>query len=109
MNIERLLAAEIGECAGKLHTGRSRNDQVALDLHLYLRDELQQIMSALHELQNVLLTQAKAHTNTLFPGYTHLQRAQPINFAHHLMCYVAMFMRDLQRLQDLWRGLIACR
>lgn len=100
MNIERLLHDEIGEVAGKLHTGRSRNDQVALDLHLYLRDQVQIIIEKLMGLQQALLNQAKQHIDTLLPGYTHLQRAQPVRLAHHLGAYVAMFQRDVTRLQD---------
>jgi argininosuccinate lyase len=100
MNIERLLHEEIGEVAGKLHTGRSRNDQVALDIHLYLRAQLFNIVKQLHELLTVIYSLASEHVNTLIPGYTHLQRAEPIRFAHHMLAYFNMFARDASRLCD---------
>ncbi|MFQ7318451.1 MAG: argininosuccinate lyase [Massilimicrobiota timonensis] len=84
----------------KLHTARSRNDQVALDLRLYTRDEMNDIKNMLIELMKVMIEKAKAHTHTIMCGYTHLQRAQPITFAHHLMAYVEMFYRDYTRLED---------
>ncbi len=97
MNIERLLHEEIGEVAGKLHTGRSRNDQVALDLHLYVRDQIFNMVEKLTCLQAALLKQAEDNLDTILPGYTHLQRAQPIRFAHHLGAYIAMLQRDVER------------
>ncbi|MCL1949181.1 MAG: argininosuccinate lyase [Turicibacter sp.] len=100
LNIERFLIEEIGPLGGKLHTARSRNDQVATDMHLYLRKQTQAIISLLKEVQAVLVAQAEEHVETLVPGYTHLQRAQPISFAHHLMAYFWMFERDAGRLQD---------
>jgi argininosuccinate lyase len=100
MNVERMLTEEIGPVGGKLHTGRSRNDQVALDMHLYLRRHVVEIVAFLVDLQSALLEQAQANVETILPGYTHLQRAQPISFAHHLMAYVQMFGRDAQRLRD---------
>lgn len=100
MNIERLLYEEIGEVAGKLHTGRSRNDQVALDLHLYLRDQILAITAQTYELLTVILRIASVHVDTIMPGYTHLQRAEPVRFAHHMLAYFNMFYRDLNRLQD---------
>ena len=100
MNIEKLLMEEVGPVGGKLHTGRSRNDQVATDMHLYLRKHVTGLIGLLTNLQNSLITQAKANIDTILPGYTHLQRAQPILFAHHLMAYVSMFQRDVERLQD---------
>lgn len=100
MNIEAALIAEIGPVGGKLHTGRSRNDQVATDMHLYLRTQVQEIVGLLRELQLELIRKAKQNIDTIMPGYTHLQRAQPILFAHHLMAYVSMFARDTERLQD---------
>lgn len=103
MNIERMLIEEIGPVGGKLHTGRSRNDQVALDMHLYLRRRVTEMVGLLAKLQEALLEQAKANTDTILPGYTHLQRAQPVLFAHHLMAYVAMFGRDAERLQDSYK------
>lgn len=103
MNIEKLLIDQVGAVGGKLHTGRSRNDQVALDMRLYLRDALLQIGQLLTGLQQALITQAKANTETILPGYTHLQRAQPVLLAHHLLAYVFMFQRDLERLMDSWK------
>ncbi|NBI27752.1 argininosuccinate lyase [Chengkuizengella marina] len=103
MNIEKLLIEEIGSVGGKLHTGRSRNDQVATDMHLYLRKRVNEFVELLNKLQQALIGQAKQHTETILPGYTHLQRAQPILFAHHLMAYVSMFQRDIERLQDSYK------
>jgi argininosuccinate lyase len=103
MNIERLLQQEIGAVAGKLHTGRSRNDQVALDLHLYLSEQVCAILAKLVALQQALYQQAAAHIDTILPGYTHLQRAQPIRFAHHLLAYVAMLQRDCERMLDSYK------
>nr|WP_157338053.1 argininosuccinate lyase [Paenibacillus lutrae] len=103
MNIEKTLIDEVGPVGGKLHTGRSRNDQVATDMHLYLRSRVVEFVGLLQKLQEALLTQAKANLDTIVPGYTHLQRAQPILFAHHLMAYVSMFQRDIERLQDSYK------
>ncbi|MFX3619420.1 MAG: argininosuccinate lyase [Sporolactobacillus sp.] len=100
MNIESLLLKEIGPVAGKLHTGRSRNDQVATDMHLYLRNKTRVLIDRLVDVQDALLEQAKVNIDTILPGYTHLQRAQPISFAHHLLAYFWMFERDKGRLQD---------
>ena len=100
MNIEARLSAAIGEAGKRLHTGRSRNDQVALDIRLYLRDEIVEITTYLDLLIDALLNQAEANLDTLMPGFTHLQTAQPILFAHHLMAYVEMFKRDKGRLED---------
>lgn len=108
MNVERLLHERIGPVAGKLHTGRSRNDQVALDMHLYLRRHVVNLVELLSTLQEALLTQARQHTETILPGYTHLQRAQPVLFAHHLLAYYWMFDRDIQRLQDCFRRVNIC-
>ena len=99
-HIETRLSEIAGKTAQKLHTARSRNDQVALDVRLYLRDTVVGLDELLRELQNVLLNLAKAHIKTVLPGYTHLQRAQPILLAHHLMAYTEMFSRDAERLQD---------
>lgn len=98
MNIERLLYTEVGEVAGKLHTGRSRNDQVALDTHLYLRQHVVLIIAKLHNLMSVLVTISKQNIDTIIPGYTHLQRAEPILLAQHLLAYFNMFKRDAERL-----------
>lgn len=103
MNIEKALIDEIGPVGGKLHTGRSRNDQVATDMHLYLRKRVVGFVGLLNKLQEALLEQAKNNMETIVPGYTHLQRAQPILFSHHLMAYVAMFQRDIERLQDSYK------
>jgi argininosuccinate lyase len=103
MNIEKTLIDEIGPVGGKLHTGRSRNDQVATDMHLYLRKRVVEFVGLLIKLQEALLEQAKNNLDTIVPGYTHLQRAQPILFAHHLMAYVSMFQRDIERLQDSYK------
>jgi argininosuccinate lyase len=102
MNIERLLYDEIGSVAGKLHTGRSRNDQVALDMHLYLREQLLTMISNIQQLQQAIILQADQHIDTILPGYTHLQHAQPVRFAHHLLAYAAMLQRDADRLIDSW-------
>ncbi|MBL5771338.1 argininosuccinate lyase [Heyndrickxia sporothermodurans] len=100
MNIERLLIEEVGPVGGKLHTGRSRNDQVATDMHLYLRKQTSELIELVKEVQNALLLQAKENIETIMPGYTHLQRAQPILFSHHLLAYFWMFERDKERLID---------
>lgn len=100
MNIEARLRERIGDAAGRLHTARSRNDQVATDLRLYVRTALQHADVSLQQLQAALLAQAEQHTGTIMPGFTHLQPAQPISFAHHLMAYVEMFGRDRTRLRD---------
>ena len=100
MAIERRLTELIGPVGGKLHTGRSRNDQVALDVRLYLRDALGALLDGLRRFQLVLLAQARTHLDVVMPGYTHLQRAQPVLFAHHLLAYVEMIDRDKGRVRD---------
>lgn len=100
MNIEAALIRKIGEVGGKLHTARSRNDQVVLDLRLYLREETEEIRSLIKEFQKTLLNIAVKHLDVLMPGYTHLQRAQPILLSHHLLAYVEMLQRDAERLKD---------
>ena len=100
MNIEKLLIIEIGELGKKLHTARSRNDQVALDLRLYLRKQVKQIQGELKKVLQVLLELAVREAKTILPGYTHLQRAQPVLLAHHLLAYFEMLRRDYQRLDD---------
>lgn len=97
MNIESLLRDEIGEVAGKLHTARSRNDQVATDMHLYLKEKLQDIIEKLANLRVVLVDLAEKNDTVIMPGYTHLQHAQPILFSHHLMAYYSMLTRDTER------------
>lgn len=98
MNIETLLIQRIGAVAKKMHTGRSRNDQVALDMRLYVMEQLSQLRELLGALMTEILDLAKNHTETIMPGYTHLQRAQPITFAHHMMAYFEMFKRDYLKL-----------
>lgn len=100
MNIEKFLIDEIGPVGGKLHTGRSRNDQVATDMHLYIKNHTEKIVQLLETVQRAILEKAEEHIDTILPGYTHLQRAQPISFAHHLMAYFWMFERDKARFQD---------
>ncbi|WP_019123293.1 argininosuccinate lyase [Brevibacillus massiliensis] len=103
MNIEKMLIEEIGPVGGKLHTGRSRNDQVALDMHLYLREQMMEIIQLSMYLQKALTDKASQHLDTVMPGYTHMQRAQPVLFGYHLMAYVSMLQRDIERLQEAWR------
>jgi argininosuccinate lyase len=100
MNIEAELTKRIGAAGAKLHTARSRNDQVALDIRLYLRDECDAISGLLRDLQRSLVGLAERHRDIIIPGYTHLQRAQPVYFAHHLLAYVEMLDRDLGRVAD---------
>jgi argininosuccinate lyase len=100
MNVEARLKELIGEPAGRLHTARSRNDQVALDFRLWVRDACDRTQEQLHGLQRALLAKAEAHADTLMPGFTHLQPAQPVTFGHHLMAYVEMFGRDAARFAD---------
>ncbi len=100
MHIERRLSQKIGAAGGKLHTARSRNDQVALDLRLYLRETIGEIRERIRALQRVLVAKAEVHLETVMPGYTHLQRAQPILLAHHLLAYFEMFQRDRDRFAD---------
>ncbi|MHB8381852.1 MAG: argininosuccinate lyase [Candidatus Binataceae bacterium] len=95
--IERRLIAKIGDAGRKLHTARSRNDQVALDFRLYLRDELREVIAIVGELRIALIRLARRHVETIMPGYTHLQRAQPVSLAHHLLAYVEMLTRDGER------------
>lgn len=99
MNMESLLTAKIGPVAGKLHTARSRNDQVATDMHLYLKAKLVEVIEKLDNLRGTLVNLADKHTYTIMPGYTHLQHAQPISFGHHLMAYYNMFTRDAERFE----------
>ncbi len=101
MNLEKLLIEKIGDVGKKMHTGRSRNDQVALDIRLYMRDELRNVDELIKGLQKVLLQLANKHLDTIMPSYTHLQKAQPITFAHHLMAYFEMLKRDRDRISDI--------
>ena len=100
MNVEARLIEDIGDAGRRLHTGRSRNDQVALDLRLYARAQAQALVAGIDELRRALLGQARRHVDTLMPGYTHLQRAQPIRAAHHFLAYDAMLSRDRGRILD---------
>jgi argininosuccinate lyase len=100
MNIETRLTQIIGPVGGRLHTGRSRNDQIAVDLRLYTKDIIKDCVRGLRQVQGALLGLAESHREVLMPGYTHLQRAQPVLFAHHLMAYFQMFQRDAQRFAD---------
>ena len=101
LNIEARLTQLVGDAGKRLHTGRSRNDQVATDVRLWLRGEIDEIAVLLVQMQEALLSVAARHTGTVMPGYTHLQVAQPISFAHHLLAYVEMFARDAERLADV--------
>ena len=103
MFVEAELTKRIGDVGKRLHTARSRNDQVALDIRLYLRDETEEIIGQLYGLLSVLADKAEAHKAAIMPGYTHMQRAQPITFGHHLMAYAMMFMRDIGRMKDALR------
>ncbi len=100
MFIEAELTARIGDVGKRLHTARSRNDQVAVDIRLYLRDEAEEIISLIRSLLSVIFRQASENKDTILPGYTHLQRAQPIVFSHHLLAYASMLMRDIGRIED---------
>jgi len=100
LNIEKRLTVLVGDAGKRLHTGRSRNDQVATDVRLYLRHEIDELLELIKALQNALLDLAAQHTHTIMPGFTHLQVAQPISFAHHLMAYFEMLKRDAERLRD---------
>ena len=108
MNVEALLTQRIGGAGKRLHTARSRNDQVALDFRLYVRKEIGTVIGQLLELEEALCAQARKHRRTVMPGYTHLQRAQPVSFAQHLLAYGAMFRRDVTRLEDCRARLNEC-
>ncbi len=103
MNIERRLHEIIGDTAGKLHTARSRNDQIALDVRMYTKEVAEQAIEGVDSIRSTLLNLAKAHSDTVMPGYTHLQRAQPVLFAHHMLAYFEMLTRDRHRLQEARR------
>lgn len=103
MNVEKILIERIGEAGKKLHTGRSRNDQVALDMRMYVKDEIKNIKEVLTELLVVINNLAEENIDVIMPGYTHLQPAQPITFAHHLTAYFEMFKRDYTRLSDVYK------
>ena len=103
MNVETMLIKKIGDTGKRLHTGRSRNDQVALDIRMYLMDEIKEIKEMLISLENALLSISKENLDTIMPGYTHLQKAQPVTLGHYLMAYFEMFKRDIQRLNDTYK------
>ncbi len=102
MNVEAILTERLGETGKKLHTGRSRNDQVATDMRLYVKEAADDMRLAIRDLAVTLCDMAQKHARTIMPGYTHLQRAQPVTFAHHLMAYVEMFKRDIKRFEQVW-------
>ncbi|MCI8911875.1 MAG: argininosuccinate lyase [Clostridia bacterium] len=108
MFVEQVLTQRLGDLGKKLHTARSRNDQVALDLRMYLRSEIDNILGLIKKLIRVLVAKAEENLHTVMPGYTHLQRAQPITFAHHLMAYVEMFKRDMIRLFNCFDTMNEC-
>ncbi|MEG1609082.1 MAG: lyase family protein, partial [Clostridia bacterium] len=108
MFIEAELTNRIGDAGKRLHTARSRNDQVALDIRMYLRHEIDEIIGLAAQFAQVLCTKAEENLDTVMPGYTHLQRAQPITFAHHLMAYANMLLRDIGRLQDTFDRMNFC-
>ena len=102
MNIEKRLTDEIGDAGARLHTARSRNDQVALDTHMYVRRETVEVLRLILDMQNALIETAKKNADVIMPGYTHLQRAQPILFAHHLLAYFSMLARDFERFRGVY-------
>ncbi len=108
MNIESFLIEQIGDAGGRLHTARSRNDQVATDIKLYLRDEIDEISLLIKNTMSVLVTLASDNDDAILPGFTHLQNAQPVLFAHHLLAYVEMFERDRTRLEDCRKRMNQC-
>lgn len=108
MNIEAMLTQRIGPDGKRLHTGRSRNDQVAVDFRLYVKNEIPRIIGMLLDLEKVLTEKAKTNTETVMPGYTHMQRAQPTTFAHYMMAYANMIRRDITRLEDCLERMDEC-
>ena len=100
MFVESVLTKRLGNTGKRLHTARSRNDQVALDFRMYIKDEILEIIKLLKDTLKVILEKAEKNVETVMPGYTHIQRAQPITFAHHLLAYVEMFLRDIERLNQ---------
>ncbi len=108
MNIESLLTERIGDAGKRLHTARSRNDQVAVDFRSYVKEKTMEIRALVMDLEQVLAEKAEENLDTVMPGYTHLQRAQPITFAHHLMAYANMLRRDITRLEDCYRRMNEC-
>ena len=108
MNIEKALIEKVGQAGAKLHTARSRNDQVVTDLRLYLRKKVKELIEQIKELEKTFLSLAEKHINTIMPGYTHLQKAQPVLLSHHLLAYAWMFERDRQRLNEALKRINQC-
>ena len=108
MNVEKLLTERIGEAGKRLHTGRSRNDQVALDCRMYVKESAKEAVSYQRELCETLLSIAKQHAESIMPGYTHMQRAQPVTLGHHMMAYFQMFSRDMQRMKEVYQHADVC-
>ncbi|MCI9157206.1 MAG: argininosuccinate lyase, partial [Lawsonibacter sp.] len=108
MNIETILTERVGDAGKRLHTARSRNDQVAVDTRLYVKEEIPVIVGQVLDLENVLVKKARATMDAVMPGYTHVQRAQPTTFAHYMMAYANMFKRDVTRLEDCLERLDEC-
>ena len=108
MNVEKLLTERIGEAGKRLHTGRSRNDKVALDCRMYVKESAKEAISYQRELCETLLAIAKAHAGSIMPGYTHMQRAQPVTLGHHMMAYFQMFSRDMQRMKEVYQHADVC-
>ena len=108
MNVEKLLTERIGEAGKRLHTGRSRNDQVALDCRMYVKESAREAISYQRELCETLLAIAKAHAGSIMPGYTHMQRAQPVTLGHHMMAYFQMFSRDMRRMKEVYQHADVC-
>ena len=102
MFVESVLTERIGDTGKRLHTSRSRNDQVALDIHMYLKKEILELRSLIFTLLETIVNKASEHTQTVMPGYTHLQRAQPLTWGHYLMAYAQMFRRDIVRLEEIY-------
>lgn len=103
MNIEKLLSERIGDVAGMLQTARSRNDQVATDVRMYVKAQIREIDDLIQKAQSIFIKVAEKNINTIMPGYTHLQHAQPVSLAHHILAYVWMFQRDRERLADCFK------
>ena len=108
MFVEQILTEKVGDVGKKLHTARSRNDQVALDMRMYVKEEIATIVEKIKAVVQAVVTLAEEHKATIMPGYTHLQRAQPITFGHHLMAYAFMLMRDIDRFNDCWKRTDVC-
>ncbi|MCC8098881.1 MAG: argininosuccinate lyase, partial [Clostridiales bacterium] len=108
MNIETILTERIGSAGKRLHTARSRNDQVAVDFRMFVKDEIPVIINQILDLEDVLIRKAEQNINTVMPGYTHMQRAQPTTFAHYMMAYANMFRRDVTRFEDCLERMDEC-